>query len=175
LSFRKRNCYSMAAEVLSRIDTRKTEGYLMRFRICAALLAALSTAAAFAADKPQYGSWGFDSSGMDAKTRPGNDFFRYANGAWLDRTRIPPDKPAFSLRILMTLRTEQRLHEMMENAARKTETSDIEGKIGAFYRAFMDGSRIESQGAKPIASELDAVRTAKTRDDLAGVMGKSTV
>ena len=73
----------------------------MRMLICAALLAALSTAV-LAAEKPQFGRWGFDASGMDAKTKAGNDFFRYVNGTWFDRTKIPPDKPAFSLRILMT-------------------------------------------------------------------------
>src|SRR6202035_3583083 len=98
------------------------------------------------------------------KTRPGEDFFRYTNGAWLDRTTIPPDKPAYSLRILMTVKIEERLHDMMERAVRRNETSDIEGKVGAFYRAFMDEPRIESGGAKPIAPELDAVRAAKTRD-----------
>jgi putative endopeptidase len=97
------------------------------------------------------------------------------NGAWLDRTKIPPDKPAFSLRILMTVKIEQRLHDMMENAAQKNETSDTEGKVGAFYKAFMDEGRIETLGAKAITPELDAVRAAKTRDDLAGVMGKSTI
>jgi putative endopeptidase len=146
----------------------------MRFRICAALLAALSTAA-LAGDKPQFGSWGFDDSGMAATTKPGNDFFRYVNGAWLDRTKIPPDKPAYSLRILMTVRIEERLHDLMEKAAQKNETSDMEGMVGAFYKAFMDEKRIESLVAKPIAPELDAVRAAKSRDDLAGVMGKSTV
>ena len=44
--------------------------------------------------KPQYGAWGFDSAGADLATRPGDDFFRYANGAWLDQTEIPADKPA---------------------------------------------------------------------------------
>jgi putative endopeptidase len=146
----------------------------MPLRIGAVLLVALSTAV-LAADKPQFGTWGFDASGMDARTRPGNDFFRHVNGAWLDRTKIPPDKPAWSLRLAMTGRIEARLHETMETAAQKNETSDIEGKVGAFYKAFMDEARIEMLGAKAIAPELDAVRAAKTRDDLAGVMGKSSV
>jgi putative endopeptidase len=144
----------------------------MRLRICAALLAALTTVV-LAADKPQFGSWGLDVSGMDTKTKPGNDFFRYVNGTWLDRTRIPADKPAWSLRLVMTDRIETRLHDLMEEAAKKNETADIEGKVGAFYKAFMDEAHIESLGAKPIAPEIDAVRAAKTRDDIAGLMGKS--
>src|SRR5438067_8434386 len=157
------------------VVSSKWEETDMRFCLCAALVAALSAVAALAADKPQYGTWGFDSSGMDAKTKPGDDFFRYTNGAWLDRTKIPPDKPAFSLRILMTVKIEERLHDMMGKAARKNETSDIEGKVGAFYKAFMDEKQIESRGAKPIAPEPDAVRAAKARDDRAGLMVKSPI
>ena len=51
---------------------------------------------------PQFGKWGFDSEGADLKTKPGDDFFRYANGAWLDRVQIPADKPGYSLRLAMT-------------------------------------------------------------------------
>ncbi|MEY2549750.1 MAG: putative endopeptidase, partial [Verrucomicrobiota bacterium] len=58
--------------------------------------------------KPQYGAWGFDTEGADLKTKPGDDFFRYANGAWLDRVQIPADKSAYSLRLAMTDLTEQR-------------------------------------------------------------------
>ena len=46
--------------------------------------------AADSSDKLQYGAWGFDLDGADTSTKPGDDFFRYANGKWLDKTQIPP-------------------------------------------------------------------------------------
>ena len=59
----------------------------------------------FGADAPpaelKYGAWGFDLSGADTSAKAGDNFFRYANGAWIDRTSIPPDKPAYSLRLAM--------------------------------------------------------------------------
>src|SRR5215467_879190 len=70
-------------------------------------------------NKPQYGEWGFDMAGADFSTKPGMNFFRYGNGTWLDKTQIPPDKPAYSLRLAMTDLTEQRLHEMMESLGAK--------------------------------------------------------
>ena len=39
----------------------------------------------------------------------------------------------------------------------------------------MDEARIDSLGAKAIARQLDAVRGAKSRDDLAALMGRTTV
>src|SRR5437764_6645104 len=139
------------------------------------LIAALSLAGAFAqpGGKPQYGAWGFDTDGADLKTKPGDDFFRYANGAWLDRVQIPADKPGYSLRLAMTDLTEQRLHDLMEEAAKKTEPSGatIEGKVGGFYKSFMDEARIEKAAAAAIKDKLNEVRSAKTREALSAMMG----
>src|ERR1700704_4597380 len=88
------------------------------------------------ASKPQYGTWGFDTAGADLKTKPGDDFFRYANGAWLNRVQIPADKPAYSLRLAMSDKIEQRLHDLMENVAKTADhnPATTEGKVGAFYK-----------------------------------------
>ncbi|MGN6516750.1 MAG: M13 family metallopeptidase, partial [Rhizomicrobium sp.] len=128
-----------------------------------------------AADKPLYGAWGLDTAGMDSSVTPGDDFFRYANGTWLDHHAIPADKPAVTLRLEMTDRTEGRLHDMLEAAAAKAshQPTDLEGKAGAFYKAFMDEARIEQLGAKPIQPELDAVRAAPSRGALAALMGRN--
>lgn len=147
-------------------------------RIAAALALGLTVLAlgAYAQEaKPQYGTWGFDLAGADKATRPGDDFFRYANGTWLDKTEIPADKPAYSLRLAMTDLTEQRLRELMETAAATAghEPKSLDGKVGAFYKSFMDEARIDALGARAIAKQLDAVRGAKSRDDLAALMGRT--
>ncbi|HEX2817910.1 MAG TPA: M13-type metalloendopeptidase, partial [Phenylobacterium sp.] len=127
----------------------------------------------------KYGAWGFDLTAMDAKTRPGDDFFRYANGAWFDRTAIPGDKPGISLRIYESDLAEARLRAIMEDSAAQIpsgaghEPKTVEGKVGAFYKAFMDEARADALGAKPIAPELDAIRAAATRDRLGALMGRN--
>ncbi|HXY60815.1 MAG TPA: M13-type metalloendopeptidase, partial [Chthoniobacterales bacterium] len=100
---------------------------------------------------------------------------RYANGTWIDKTEIPPDKPAYSLRLAMTDLTEQRLHEMMESfaATPNERPATLEEKVGAFYRSFMDEARAEQLGAKAIDPELNDLKNAKTRDDFAALMGRS--
>jgi putative endopeptidase len=122
----------------------------------------------------QFGTWGFDFAGRDSATRPGDDFFGYANGAWLNRVAIPADKPGASLRLMMTDTTEARLHAIMEAAAAKAThaPTDLEGKIGAYYKAFMDSAAIEKLGAAPLTPHLDAVRSATTRDGIAALTGR---
>jgi predicted metalloendopeptidase len=49
----------------------------------------------------------------------------------------------------------------------------LEGKVGAFYKAFLDSAHADAQGAAPLAPLFDAVRAAKTRGDLAALIGRS--
>src|SRR6187397_2532324 len=116
---------------------------LTRTLLALALLwAPLTAPAADTSGKPQYDAWGFDLAGADTAMKPGNDFFRFANGTWIDKTQIPSDKPSYSLRLAMTDLTEKRLHEMMEGLS-KTEGTTLEAKVGAFYHSFLDEARIE--------------------------------
>ena len=141
--------------------------------IAAVLL--VGSARAQSGGAPQYGAWGFDRSAMDTSVRPGDDFNRYASGAWLARTPIPADKAIVSLRGLMTDRTEARLHELMEKAAAGApeRPTTLEGKIGAFYKAFMDVGRVDSLGVSPIDPELAAVRHVRDREELIALMGRT--
>ena len=144
------------------------------------LIVALGSALAFGGDelafKLKYGAWGFDLIGMDTKTHPGDDFFRYANGTWLDRIQIPGTKPAYSLRVVMSDFTEKRLREMFlaGEVNLKGQPSTLEEKAAAFFHSFMDGQRIEKLEAKPIDPELNDVKNAKTLDDLSALMGRTT-
>jgi len=144
------------------------------------LLALGFTPLAFSADTPptklKYGGWGFDVSGMDTKTKAGDDFFRYANGTWIDKTLIPPDKPGYSVRLIMTDLTEQRLKDILEaGGAKQTDNpATLEEKAGAFYHSFMDEGRVEELGTKAIEPELNDLKNGKTRDDFAALMGRTT-
>jgi len=132
--------------------------------------------AADSPEKPQYGTWGFDLDGADTSTKAGDDFFRYANGKWIDKTQIPPDKPAYSLRLAMTDLTDKRLHEMMETFGAKPadRPTSLEEKVGAFYHSFMDEARVESLAERAIGPELTEIKSAKSRDELATLMGRAT-
>jgi putative endopeptidase len=113
---------------------------------------------------------------MDLSVRPGDDFNRYASGAWLARTEIPADKPVASLRVQMTDLTVARLRELMEKAAAAAPAHalTLEDKVGSFYKAFMDEARLEALGATPLGAELTAIRAARDRQDIAELMGRNT-
>jgi len=141
---------------------------------CSALLTGAAHAAT-TSGRPLIGNAGFDDAGADKSTKPGNDFFRFANGRWLATHPIPADLSSFSRRRVMSDRTEQQLHEIMEREAAQSgqAPTTIGGKVGAFYKSFMDSARIEKLGTEPLAPTLAEIRAAKTREAIAGLMGRT--
>ncbi|RAK58869.1 peptidase M13 [Phenylobacterium hankyongense] len=130
---------------------------------------------AAALTSPKYGTWGFDASGMDKAVKPGDDFYRFANGAWDARTEIPSDRSRFGNFDKLTVLSEARSRAIIEDAAAGKIQDRDAAKIGAAYRAFMDETLAEKLGAQPIAPELAQIRQVKTKDEFTGLMGRSNV
>ena len=122
---------------------------------------------------PHYGTWGFDTSGQDRAVKPGDDFFRYANGDWLRRVDIPGDRVRFGNFDVLSVLSENRVHAILEQAAAaRAPLSAPVGKIGAFYAAYMDEARVEALGDAPLRADLARVRAADSRPKLAALMGE---
>ena len=123
---------------------------------------------------PQIGAWGFDVAGVNPNAKPGDSFFDYANGAWDARTVIPPDKTRFGAFDALRDRTEDQVQAIINDAAKSgaPPTTDV-GKIGAIFNAFMDEARIEQRDVAPITDDLAKIRDARTKADIAALMGRS--
>ena len=122
----------------------------------------------------EYGPWGFDLSGAELATKPGDDFFRYSNGAWFDRTVIAPDRNISSVDTVLKDAVEARIRDILGRGEAGVEPSARAdaAKIGTFYASFMDEARAEAFDADPIAPLIQTIRAADTRADLAELMAK---
>jgi len=132
-----------------------------------------SGAGSVSLESPRYGAWGFDISGMDRSVKPGDDFFNWASGSWFKTMEIPADRTRFGNFDALAILSEARTNAIIEDAVAGRVQDVDAAKISAAYKAFMDEARIEALGATPIKPELDALRAAKSRDDIAALMGKA--
>jgi putative endopeptidase len=146
-------------------------------RTCLLALGAILACGAARAEGPAplYPPFGVDLSARDLAVRPGDSFFGYANGAWIARTEIPADKPFMTTGQVLRDRAEAQLRTLIETAAARAghEPTTLEGKVGAYYRAFLDEAHIEALGLRPLAPELEAIAKARSREDLARRMGRT--
>ncbi len=119
------------------------------------------------------GAFGFDTSGMDASVAPGDDFFRYANGAWADRTEIPADRSNITSFAGIAETAAARTRAIIEEAAATAPEGSEARKIGDYFASFMDEARIEQLGVQPVKPELDRIYAIRTRTDLARELGST--
>jgi len=123
----------------------------------------------------RFGTWGVDLAGMDTSVKPGDDFFKYVNGKWAATTTIPADKTGYGAFAILTDLSEARVHALLDRwaAEKNLKAGSDEAKVAAIYRTFLDEATAEKLDAKPIQPYLDAVKAAKTHDDVARGMGRS--
>src|SRR3954447_5725744 len=61
---------------------------------------------------------GIDRAGMDTSVPPGDDFFAFANGTWVARTQIPPDRSSWGVFNVLADKSTLRTRDLLEAAAR---------------------------------------------------------
>ena len=133
-------------------------------------LVAATDAAAGAEDgslKPlTFGSWGVDLSARDPSVKPGDDFDKYANGAWFARTEIPADQASAGVDYDVYNLTQRQLRQLVTGAPATSQ-------VGGLYQSFMDEKRVAQLGTKPLMADIAAVAAIKDKSEMARFMGAS--
>jgi putative endopeptidase len=147
----------------------------MKIMLCLAVsVLALTTSPVLAKSRPQLGSFGVETVHIDESVKPGDDFFRYANGDWLKTVKIPDDQAQWGsfqqLRELSEIRTRTILDAAV---AAKAADGSNQRKIADLYASFMDDAAIEAAGIKPLAAELGAIAALQNRDQLIALLGQT--
>ncbi len=127
------------------------------------------------------GPWGFDLAGMDASTKPGDDFAKYASGQWLATTRIPDDRSRYGgfdlLHDLSELRVRKLLEGLSQTATTLPSEADAEAadrvKLAGLFASYLDEAECERKDAAPIQPMLAAIKLIATPRDMAIFMGKA--
>ncbi len=111
----------------------------------------------------------FDRSNLDPSCKPCEDFWRYANGGWLDKNPIPARYPSWGTIMVLRDANKERLRTMLEAPATASADSG-ERKVREFYSSCMDTARIDALGAKPIEPDLKQVERIRTVKDIGAVL-----
>jgi endothelin-converting enzyme/putative endopeptidase len=142
----------------------------IRHLLLASALVAAVPAIAFAAG-PRYGTWGVETKDMDQSVKPGDDFFRYAEGTWLKTHEIPADKTAAGYNYELPDEIEQQVKAMVEQVSANPDSA-ISRKIGDAYAAWMDEKGIEARGLDPLKPYLAKIDAVQDRDALVKLMAQ---
>ncbi|WP_288428243.1 M13 family metallopeptidase [uncultured Spirosoma sp.] len=100
-------------------------------------------------------------TGIDTSKKPGDDFFKYANGIWSDTARIPASQTGVGSYSFMNYPQRLRMQGILDSIARgKYPAGSLEQKVGDFYASGLDMAAINKRGydpIKPLLKRIDAV------------------
>ncbi|MCI4592051.1 M13 family metallopeptidase [Sphingobium sp. BYY-5] len=128
------------------------------------------TSAMVASAEPPRSHSGVILQNMDPSVSPRADLFDYANGGWLRTVPIPADRSSYGVQQIMIDQSRSRLRAIAEAA--RTAGDPEARKVGALYASFMDESRIERAGIRPLQPELARIDAISNRHELASIMGR---
>ncbi len=150
----------------------------MLFTTAVASLAIVSCKTEKSTDKePEEKSQGIILENMDTTVKPTDDFFRYVNGSWMDKTEIPADRTSWGgfgelrkktdadVLVILNKAIDEGNFPKVKDASGNEIDSDQEKAVN-YYESIMDTVSRNEQGIAPIKPYLAKINDIKTKKDI---------
>jgi len=132
----------------------------------------LAAVGAFAQDAAIQEGHGIVVANIDRSVKPGDDFYRFANGEWIKRTEIPPDRSGVDVWTKLTDLSNQRMADLIKELASSNPTAGSNSrKVADLFNSYMDEAAIEAKGLTPLKPHLDAIAAIHNKKELARALG----
>jgi endothelin-converting enzyme/putative endopeptidase len=123
---------------------------------------------------PSEDTHGIAVANIDHSVKPGDDFYLYANGEWIKKAEIPPDRAGIGVFTKLDTESSKRTAGIIEDAVKaNAATGSNTRKIADLYNSYMDEAGIEAKGLSPLKPHLDAIAAIKDKHELARALGQS--
>jgi putative endopeptidase len=147
---------------------------ILRFSKFAVAGIATCALAASAQNAPAPETHGIAVANIDRSVKPGDDFYQYANGEWIKRTEIPPDRAAVDVFSKLADLSTKRTADLIEEIAKSNSPAGSGArKVADLYNSYMDEAAIEAKGLAPLRPHLEAIAAIHDKRELARALGET--
>jgi len=111
---------------------------------------------------------------IDRSVKPGDDFFRYANGEWIKRAEIPPDRASVGVFDQLEDQSNKRTVDLIAEISKSNPPAGSgERKVADLYNSYLDEAAIEAKGLAPIRPHLEKIVGIHDKRELARALGET--
>ena len=111
---------------------------------------------------------------IDTAVKPGDDFFRYADGTWLKHAEIPNDRTSIGVFQTLGDRSNKQVAQIIEEAGQAHAAAGTPTrKIADLYASYMNEAAIEARGSKSLEPHLASIAAIHTQAELAQALGRT--
>jgi predicted metalloendopeptidase len=110
-------------------------------------------------------------STVDSSIKPGDDFFAYANGAWLKATTLPAGTARWGARDELEGLARHRITELLD-AAGTAPAGSAARKVADFRAAYMNEAAIEAKGLASLKPLINQIANVSDKAQLTRLLGR---
>jgi len=109
-----------------------------------------------------------NAANMDTTVKPGDDFYKFANGNWLKNNPIPPEYSRYGAFEVLDEENYVQLKTILAEASadKNATVGSVNQKIRDFYNSGMDTVKIDQNGISPLKAELEQIDAFSTSADV---------
>jgi putative endopeptidase len=146
---------------------------ISRFWKLVVVCVAVGAIAAGAQNAPAPETHGVAVANMDRSVKPGDDFYHYANGNWINRTELPADRAAIDVFSKLADLSDKRTADLIAEIAKSNPpASSATRKVADLYNSYMNEAAIEAKGLAPLRPHLEAIAAIHDKRELAHALGE---
>lgn len=113
-----------------------------------------------------------DRKNMDTSVKPGENFYRYANGGFIDSVKMPDDRSRYTAIDMVREDVEKELHDLLivVSKIKGAKKGTAAQQISDLFASGMDEKAIEAAGIKPLTEDFARIEKIKTLGDVQDVI-----
>jgi len=147
---------------------------IFQFSKFAVTFAAICSLALSAQDAAIREVHGIVAENIDPSVKPGDDFYRFANGNWIKRTEIPPDRAGVDVWTKLGDLSNQRMADLIAEIAKSNAPAGSGlRKVADLYNSYMDEAAIVAKGLAPLRPGLEKIAAIRDKKELARALGET--
>jgi putative endopeptidase len=112
-----------------------------------------------------------DQQSLDSSIRPQDDFYRYANEAWIQKTDIPASQIGWGAFFSLDDLSLHNLKTILDSlsSAKGLQANTSAQRVADLYSSIMDSAFMQSKGLSPVQSDLTQINAVQ---DLPGLLAE---
>ncbi|SEH95129.1 putative endopeptidase [Paenimyroides aquimaris] len=132
----------------------------------------LMIATSVQAQAPSAENHGINLEYMDKSVKPGDDFFRFVNGEWFDKTEIPADRTRWGSFDELRQNTDIDALTILKDAVNDKSLAADSDQMKAVnvFKTYLDLDTRNKLGISPIKSTLDQINKIKNVNDVVALL-----
>ena len=114
---------------------------------------------------------GIKEKNLDRSVSPGQDFYRFSCGGWLNANPLPDDFSSYGTYDELVELNRRQLKDLIDGITARNNTPGSDAaRIATLYSLVMDTERRDREGLTPIKPYLERIRAINNREELLNVM-----